>query len=111
MLEPSWPAKNVLRDSTVSMPDCTRSGRRCKALGDRAEGFVVGGTMNDQLIDNYSSSPDPHGHSWMGFTLDTSADLAATMFERRYGQHPEYMFKSRGLLLAGPIPTGMEVLR
>lgn len=53
----------------------------------------------------YAPAPDPAGHAWRAFTLDTAAEDAAAAFQRRYGRQPEYLFESRGILLAGPIPA------
>jgi hypothetical protein len=55
-------------------------------------------------LDFYAGSPDPAGHAWRAFTLDTKEEEAAAAFLRRYGRTPEFVFESRGLLLAGPIP-------
>lgn len=62
--------------------------------------------MTEQLgLECYGGPPDPHDSMWMGFTLDTREETAATIFQHRYGQPPEYVFESRGNLLCGPIPT------
>lgn len=53
-----------------------------------------------------NAAPDPAGHAWRAFTLDTREEEAAGSFERRYGFPPEYVFESRGLLLVGPVPEG-----
>ena len=52
----------------------------------------------------YSGSPDPAGHLWHAFALDTPKEAAAVVFLRRYGRNPEFVFESRGLLLCGPVP-------
>lgn len=51
----------------------------------------------------YGGPPDPHEYAWMGFTIDTREEVAATAFQRRYGRPPEFVFESRGNLLCGPI--------
>lgn len=63
--------------------------------------------MTTEQLDLYRT-PDPAGHAWHAFTLDTKEDDAAASFQRRYGTVPEFVFESRGLLLVGPIPA--EVL-
>ena len=55
-------------------------------------------------LDFYSGPPDPAGHVWRAFSLDTPEEEAAAAFLRRYGRMPEFVFESRGLLLCGPIP-------
>lgn len=60
---------------------------------------------NPQLALDFYATPDPAGHTWRAFTLDTAAEEAAAVFLLRYGTHPEFVFESRGLLLAGPIPA------
>ena len=59
-------------------------------------------------LDFYSGPPDPTGHVWRAFSLDTPEEEAAAAFLRRYGRNPEFVFESRGNLLVGPIPS--EVL-
>ena len=51
----------------------------------------------------YSGPPDPAGHTWHAFTLDTTEENAAGTFVQRYGRQPEFVFDSRGLLLCGPV--------
>ena len=41
--------------------------------------------------------------SWVGFTLDTPADVARAMFERRHGHPPAAIVKAGCVLLVGPI--------
>lgn len=60
-------------------------------------------------LEFYGGPPDPHDSMWMGFTLDTREEAAATAFQNRYGRPPEFVFESRGNLLCGPIPD--EVAR
>jgi hypothetical protein len=55
-------------------------------------------------LDFYSGPPNPAGHSWRAFSLDTKEEEAAAIFLRRYGRPPEFVFESRGNLLCGPIP-------
>ena len=55
-------------------------------------------------LDFYSGPPDPGDRFFMAFSLDHDEGAAAVVFERRYGRNPEFVFESRGLLLAGPIP-------
>ena len=55
------------------------------------------------------SAPSPADAPYQAFTLDTREDVAAEIFRSRYGQHPEFVFESNGLLLCGPVP--LEVLR
>lgn len=65
------------------------------------------GKASDQLaLEFYTSFPDPAGHAWRAFSLDTPKEEAAAAFLRRYGRNPEFVFESRGLLLCGPIPAG-----
>ena len=59
-------------------------------------------------LEFFAPPPDPAGHAWRAFTLDTPEEEAAAVFARRYGRNPEYVFESRGLLLCGPVPS--EVL-
>lgn len=67
------------------------------------------GAASDQLaLEFYAPPPDPAGHAWRAFTLDTPEEEAAATFLRRYGRNPEFVFESRGLLLCGSIPS--EVL-
>ena len=56
-------------------------------------------------LDFYSRPPNPVGHTWRAFTLDTKEEEAAGAFLRRYGRPPEFVFESRGNLLCGPIPV------
>lgn len=58
------------------------------------------------LITN--AAPDPAGHAWRAFTMDTREEDAAGSFERRYGVPPEYVFESKGILLVGPVPDGAQ---
>ena len=60
-------------------------------------------THNPDQLDLYRT-PDPAGHAWRAFTLDHDERDAAAAFQRRYGAPPEFVFESRGLLLAGPVP-------
>ena len=68
------------------------------------------GAASDQLpLEFYAPPPDPAGHTWHAFSLDTKEEEAADAFVRRYGRPPEFVFESRGNLLCGPIPAS-EVL-
>ena len=74
-----------------------------------ADPLVFGGgdilAASDQLpFEFYAPPPDPAGHVWRAFSLDTPEEEAAAAFLRRYGRMPEFVFESRGLLLCGPIP-------
>ena len=78
-----------------------------------ADPLVFGGgdilAASDQLpFEFYAPPPDPAGHVWRAFSLDTPEEEAAAAFLRRYGRNPEFVFESRGNLLCGPIP--FEVL-
>lgn len=66
---------------------------------------IVGPAGDAQLPLDFYATPDPTGKAWRAFTLDTPSEAAAGAFLRRYGQQPEFVFESRGLLLAGPIPA------
>ena len=59
-------------------------------------------------LDFYSGPPNPAGHPWRAFSLDTKEEEAAAIFLRRYSRPPEFVFESLGNLLVGPIPS--EVL-
>ena len=61
-------------------------------------------TTQQMGLEFYAPPPDPAGHVWHAFTLDTKEEEAAGVFLRRYGRHPEFVFESRGNLLCGPIP-------
>lgn len=50
-------------------------------------------------------APPPTEATYHAWTIDTKEEVAATDFARRYGQHPEFVFESLGLLLCGPIPA------
>ena len=68
-------------------------------------GGAGNGAASDQLaLEFYAPPPDPAGHVWRAFTLDTPEEHAAGVFLRRYGRPPEFVFESRGNLLCGPIP-------
>lgn len=53
-------------------------------------------------------APDPAGHAWRAFTLDTREEDASGSFESKYGRPPEYVFECKGLLLVGPVPEGAQ---
>ena len=55
-------------------------------------------------LEFFAPPPEPAGHAWRAFTLDTPEEEAAAVFARRYGRNPEFVFESRGLLLCGPVP-------
>lgn len=54
------------------------------------------------------SAPPPTEAIYQAWTLDTKEDIAAAAFARRYGQHPEFVFESLGLLLCGPVPSEVQ---
>jgi hypothetical protein len=43
-------------------------------------------------------------HAWRVFTSDHSEEDAASLFIRRFGQPPEYIFDHGPYLYAGPVP-------
>ena len=65
--------------------------------------FAAYSEPEQKPLEFYASPPDPAGHVWRAFTLDTPEEEAAAAFLRRYGRPPEFVFESRGLLLCGPI--------
>jgi hypothetical protein len=50
------------------------------------------------------SAPTPTEAAYRAFSLDTKEEVAASAFQQRYGQPPEFVFESHGNLLCGPIP-------
>jgi len=42
---------------------------------------------------------------WLGFTPDTSDEKAREIFAARYGYSAEYVLRTGGAVLAGPIPN------
>lgn len=51
---------------------------------------------------------DTHDHYYRAFSLDHDEEDAAARFTRRYGQPPERIFESHGILLVGPVPEDDE---
>lgn len=68
-------------------------------------GIVAAPVPQQFTLEFYAPPPDPVGHTWHAFTLDTKEKEAAGAFLRRYGRPPEFVFESRGNLLCGPIPS------
>ena len=105
-MTPQSPQEGLQR---ITRQNLTRA-RSCAKPGRAWQATRAGDAMTtDQMgLEFYASPPDPAGHSWRAFTLDTPEEEAAAAFLRRYGRPPEFVFESRGLLLCGPVPS--EVL-
>lgn len=53
-------------------------------------------------------TPDTQDRYYRAFSLDHDEADAAVRFTQRYGQPPERIFESHGILLVGPVPEGDE---
>ena len=52
--------------------------------------------------------PSPTEYFYLAFPIKTDEDAAARRFAELHGQPPAWIFDSRGLLLAGPVPAREE---
>ena len=55
-----------------------------------------------------TDTPAPANGFWLAFSLDHKEDEAAASFRQRFGQPPQFIVESRGLLRVGPVPEGQE---
>lgn len=56
----------------------------------------------------HRAAPEMGSATWLAFTPEHNEDAAAATFVSRFREPPEFIFESRGLLLAGPIPSQKE---
>jgi hypothetical protein len=64
---------------------------------------------NEYIVSEGLTPPSPTEHFYMAFPIKTDEDAAAKRFAELHGHPPAWIFDSRGLLLAGPVPAKGEI--